>query len=139
MSQTFVTVQWNRRKYVYDALVVGGIAVYLWLFRWVSQIVLSGDHAVTPEILGMRAWGSCAFLLLTAILCLGPLARLDRRVLPLVYNRRHFGVIFFVVAANHARQVLDFYHAYGSVSTRRSQGPRRPSSSSAPPRSRSSA
>ena len=28
MSQTFVTVQWNRRKYVYDALVVGGIAVY---------------------------------------------------------------------------------------------------------------
>lgn len=116
MSQTFVTVQWNRRKYVYDALVVGGIAVYLWLFRWVSQIVLSGDHAITPEILGMRAWGSCAFLLLTAILCLGPLARLDRRVLPLVYNRRHFGVIFFFVAANHARQVLDFYHAYGSVS-----------------------
>jgi methionine sulfoxide reductase heme-binding subunit len=116
MSQTFVTVQWNRRKYVYDALVVGGIAVYLWLFRWVSQIVLSGDHAITPEILGMRAWGSCAFLLLTAILCLGPLARLDRRMLPLVYNRRHFGVIFFVVAANHARQVLDFYHAYGGVS-----------------------
>lgn len=116
MSQTFVTVQWNRRKYVYDALVVGGIAVYLWLFRAVSQIVLSGDHAITPEILGMRAWGSCAFLLLTAILCLGPLARLDRRVLPLVYNRRHFGVIFFVVAANHARQVLDFYHAYGGVS-----------------------
>ena len=116
MSQTFVTVQWNRRKYVYDALVVGGIAVYLWLFRWVSQIVLSGDHAITPEILGMRAWGSCAFLLLTAILCLGPLARLDRRFLPLVYNRRHFGVIFFAVAANHARQVLDFYHAYGSVS-----------------------
>jgi methionine sulfoxide reductase heme-binding subunit len=116
MSQTFVAVQWNRRKHVYDALVVGGIAVYLWLFRWVSQIVLSGDHAITPEILGMRAWGSCAFLLLTAILCLGPLARLDRRVLPLVYNRRHFGVIFFVVAANHARQVLDFYHAYGGVS-----------------------
>ncbi len=116
MSQTFVTVQWNRRKYVYDALLVAGIAGYLWLFRWVSQIVLSGDHAITPEILGMRAWGSCAFLLLTAILCLGPLARLDRRVLPLVYNRRHFGVIFFAVAANHARQVLDFYHAYGRVS-----------------------
>lgn len=116
MSQTFVTVQWNRRKYVYDALLVGGIATYLWLFRWVSQIALSGDHAITPEILGMRAWGSCAFLLLTAILCLGPLARLDQRVLPLVYNRRHFGVLFFAVAANHARQVLDFYHAYGPVS-----------------------
>lgn len=116
MSQTFVTVQWNRRKYVYDALLVGGIATYLWLFQRVSQVALSGEHAITPEILGMRAWGSCAFLMLTAILCLGPLARLDRRLLPLVYNRRHFGVIFFVVAANHARQVLDFYHAYGHVS-----------------------
>ncbi len=116
MSHTFVTVQWNRRKYVYDALVVAGIAVYLWAFRWVSQIALSGDHAITPEILGMRAWGSCAFLMLTSILCLGPLARLDARFLPLVYNRRHFGVIFFAVAANHARQVLDFYHAYGGVS-----------------------
>lgn len=115
MSQTFVAVQWNRRKYVYDACVVGGIAVYLWLFPWVSRIVLRGEQAITPEILGMRAWGSCAFLMLTAILCLGPLARLDRRFLPLVYNRRHFGVIFFVVAANHARQVLDFYHAYGRV------------------------
>jgi hypothetical protein len=103
--------------------------------------------AITPEILGMRAWGSCAFLMLTAILCLGPLARLDRRFLPLVYNRRHFGVIFFVVAANHARQVLDFYHAYGRVrnssrcsrTTSRSPAPRRRFSSSALLRSRSSA
>lgn len=117
MSQTFVTVQWNRRKYVYDAIVVAGIAAYLQTFEAVARTVLTGPQAITPEILGMRAWGSCAFLLLTAILCIGPLARLDPRFLPLVYNRRHFGVIFFAVAVNHARQVLGFYHAYGPVST----------------------
>jgi methionine sulfoxide reductase heme-binding subunit len=116
VSHTFVTVQWNRRKYVYDAYLVGGIALYLTAFDAVARMALTGAHAITPETLGMRAWGSCAFLMLSAILCLGPLARLDRRFLPLVYNRRHFGVIFFAVAANHARQVLNFYHAYGPVS-----------------------
>ncbi len=116
MSHTFVTVQWNRRKYVYDAMLVGGIAAYLTVFDAVARAALTGANAITPETLGMRAWGSCAFLMLTAILCLGPLSRLDPRFLPLVYNRRHFGVIFFVVAANHARQVLNFYHAYGPVS-----------------------
>ncbi len=116
MSHTFVTVQWNRRKYVYDAMLVGGIAAYLAVFDAVARAALTGEHAITPEILGMRAWGSAAFLLLTAILCIGPLARLNPRVLPLLYNRRHFGVIFFLVAANHARQVLNFYHAYGPVS-----------------------
>ena len=115
MSQTFVTVQWNRRKYIYDACLVAGIAAYLTVFDGVARATLSGAQAITPEILGMRAWGSCAFLMLTAILCLGPLARLNPRFLPLVYNRRHFGVIFFFVATNHARQVLNFYHAYGPV------------------------
>lgn len=116
MSHAFVTVQWNRRKYAYDAMLIGGIAAYLAVFEAVTRAVLTGPQAITPEVLGMRAWGSCAFLMLTAILCLGPLARLNARFLPLVYNRRHFGVIFFVVAANHARQVLGFYHAYGPVS-----------------------
>ncbi|MEZ5416702.1 MAG: Rieske 2Fe-2S domain-containing protein [Vicinamibacterales bacterium] len=116
MSQTFVTVQWNRRKYVYDAILLAAIGLYVTLFEAVARTVLPGQQAISGETLAMRAWGSCAFLMLTAILCLGPLARLDRRVLPLVYNRRHFGVIFFFVAVNHARQVLDFYHAYGGIS-----------------------
>jgi nitrite reductase/ring-hydroxylating ferredoxin subunit/DMSO/TMAO reductase YedYZ heme-binding membrane subunit len=115
MSHPFVTVQWNRRKYVYDAVLVAGIAAYLWVFEAVARSALSGAQAITPEILGMRAWGSCAFLMLTTILCIGPLARLNPRFLPLLYNRRHFGVLFFFVAASHARQVLAFYHAYGRV------------------------
>jgi hypothetical protein len=31
--------------------------------------------------------------MLTIILSIGPLCRLDRRFLPLLYNRRHFGVL----------------------------------------------
>ncbi len=40
--------------------------------------------------------------MLTVILCIGPLARLDARFRPLLYNRRHFGVLTFVVATVHA-------------------------------------
>ena len=47
--------------------------------------------------------------MLTLILCIGPLARLDTRFLPLLYNRRHFGVMTAAVAAVHANYVLDWY------------------------------
>ena len=39
-----------------------------------------------------RASAPRALLLLHVILCIGPLCRLDRRFLPLLYNRRHLGV-----------------------------------------------
>src|SRR2546428_6173232 len=43
----------------------------------------------------IRAAGSAAFLLLHVVLCIGPLCRLDSRFLPLLYNRRHLGVVTF--------------------------------------------
>src|SRR5262249_56576934 len=57
----------------------------------------------------IRAFGSCAFLMLTIILSIGPLARLDRRFLPLLYNRRHFGVLTFFVVLLHASFMLEWY------------------------------
>ncbi len=112
MSAKYVTVQWTKRKIIYDAMVVLGTAVYIALFTMIG-------HAARPDVSGpildMRAYGSCAFLMLTIILCLGPLARIDKRFLPLVYNRRHFGVAMFLVAAVHAWKVLSFYHAYSDV------------------------
>ena len=42
---------------------------------------------------------------LTIILSFGPLARLDRRFLPLLYNRRHFGVLTFFVVRRSQRSV----------------------------------
>ena len=59
------------------------------------KILMSGGtrcnltHHAAPRDMA-RAFGACAFVMLTVILAIGPLARLDRRFLPLLYNRRHF-------------------------------------------------
>lgn len=115
MSVRYVTVQWNGHKRIYDACVVGGIAVYLGVFFAVGKTLYSAPNAISDEILAMRALGTCAFLLLNIILCIGPLARLDRRFLPLLYNRRHLGVATFFVALTHAVIAIGFYHGFGSV------------------------
>ena len=47
--------------------------------------------------------------MLTVILAIGPLARLDRRALPLLYNRRHFGVLTFLVALTHVWFMIEWY------------------------------
>jgi len=107
MSHAYVAVQWTRRKVVYDLFLVAGIAAYYFAFTHFAE-----GASVTKEILEMRAWGTCAFFLLTLILCIGPLARLSTRFAPLLYNRRHFGVLMFGVAAMHARAVLGYYYAY---------------------------
>ena len=57
----------------------------------------------------IRATGICAFFMLTIILSIGPLARLERRFLPLLYNRRHFGVLTFFVAAAHAWLMVEWF------------------------------
>jgi len=112
MSAGFVAVQWNRHKLVYDAIVIGAVALYL-----ASYLLLApaAGPSVTWEIQRLRAFGSCAFLMLTLILAIGPLARLDRRFLPLLYNRRHFGVLTFLVALAHAVLVLGWYHQGGRI------------------------
>jgi nitrite reductase/ring-hydroxylating ferredoxin subunit/DMSO/TMAO reductase YedYZ heme-binding membrane subunit len=47
------------------------------------------------------------------ILCIGPLARLDARFLPLLYNRRHMGVTMFFLALSHGVFSTIQYHALG--------------------------
>jgi DMSO/TMAO reductase YedYZ heme-binding membrane subunit len=59
--------------------------------------------------LRIRAFGTCAFFMLTIILSIGPLARLDRRFLPLLYNRRHFGVLTFFIVFLHASFMVEWY------------------------------
>ncbi|MCC7542189.1 MAG: ferric reductase-like transmembrane domain-containing protein [Deltaproteobacteria bacterium] len=115
MSVRYVSVQWNKKKLVYDAFALAGIVVYVQTFKGIGSVLLRDADSLSGEVLAMRAWGSCAIVLLTLILCLGPLARLDRRFLPLVYNRRHLGVMMCGVALVHVREVLGFYHAWGSV------------------------
>jgi nitrite reductase/ring-hydroxylating ferredoxin subunit/DMSO/TMAO reductase YedYZ heme-binding membrane subunit len=108
MSVGYRAIQWNRHKLVYDATLLGAVALYLGLF-------LVWPSGVTWEIREIRASGSCAFLMLTVILCIGPAARLDPRVLPLLYNRRHFGVMTCAMAFGHAWFVLGWYHTQGKL------------------------
>ena len=114
MSVAFRAVQWNRSKLVYDGILCIGVTLYIVVFMAAGRWYLSpsGDPA-TWDDLRVRAFGSCAFLMLTLILSIGPLARLDRRFLPLLYNRRHFGVLTFCVASVHAWLNIDWFLSRG--------------------------
>ena len=112
MSVKYVPVQWGRNKYIYDAVLLVCIAAYILVFIHLGGFATDATRPVDGQILRMRAFGTCAFLMLTVILCIGPLARLDRRFLPLLYNRRHFGVLTALVALTHAVYVLNWYFAF---------------------------
>ena len=116
MSNAYRAVQWNKHKKVYDAILVGGIALYLATFVVVSSMVLAGQNGITPLTLLIRAFGTCAILLLHVILCIGPLSRLfPGRFAPLLYNRRHLGVTMFILAFLHAALATLWYHGFGTV------------------------
>ena len=114
MSVKYIPVQWNPNKWFYDAIMLAGVAAFLWVFLYVTPETLGHDPAINPQIHNARAFGACAFTMLTVILCIGPLARLDRRFLPLLYNRRHFGVMTAFVALTHAGYILNWYFAFSS-------------------------
>ena len=113
MTERYVPVGWNASKIVYDAVVLGVVGLYVSVFLWVAP---SFQHVTLPlddDTMRMNAFGTCAFLLLSLILSIGPAARLDPRFLPLLYNRRHLGVIATAVAVTHAYLALDWYFSYG--------------------------
>jgi nitrite reductase/ring-hydroxylating ferredoxin subunit/DMSO/TMAO reductase YedYZ heme-binding membrane subunit len=117
MSIGFRAVQWNRDKLVYDGLLIAAVALYVTAFLIVvPRFEPPPEDVLLSEIdLRIRAFGSATFLMLTAILSIGPLARLDRRFLPLLYNRRHFGVLTFCVALAHVGFMIDWYLAQDNL------------------------
>src|SRR6266850_6795223 len=112
MGVEYVSVQWNRQKKFYDAVLIGGVAAYLVIFSVLTKILFA--H-VTDEIMLMRAFGTAAFLLLHVILCIGPLCRFNPNFLPMLYNRRHAGVTMFTLGLIHATLVAITYHAGGDT------------------------
>jgi nitrite reductase/ring-hydroxylating ferredoxin subunit/DMSO/TMAO reductase YedYZ heme-binding membrane subunit len=115
MSAGFQAVMWNRRKVIYDAVVLAGMALFIGGFITLSAVDKPPDGYLGWIDLRLKAFGYCAFLMLTIILCIGPLARLDRRFLPLLYNRRHFGVLMFLTALLHASFMVEWYVAQGEL------------------------
>jgi nitrite reductase/ring-hydroxylating ferredoxin subunit/DMSO/TMAO reductase YedYZ heme-binding membrane subunit len=112
MSHQYVAVSWNPQKRAYDFVIAVGVVLYLAIFLGASALL---HPSATAETLLIRAFGSCAFLLLNVVLCIGPLCRLDPRFLPLLYNRRHLGVVTFLIALVHGGFSLFQFHALGDV------------------------
>ena len=112
MSVEYRAVQWNRQKRLYDFVLAGGVGAFLILFGVLSKVLFP---FVTDEIMLIRAFAAAAFVLLHVILCMGPLCRLDKRLLPLLYNRRHAGVTMCLLGLIHALLVVLTYHAGGDI------------------------
>lgn len=112
MSVTYRAVGWNAFKKRYDLILVAGIVAFLVVFVGVG---VAAFPKITLEILLIRAFGVAAICLLHLILVIGPMARLDRRWLPLLYNRRHLGVAMFLLAVAHSALAVLTYHAGGTV------------------------
>ncbi|MAJ46343.1 MAG: hypothetical protein CBC35_03395 [Planctomycetes bacterium TMED75] len=115
MSNHYQAVNWSGFKIRYDLILASGVILFLALFVMVSSWRLPADQSISGLILVIRALGACGFTLLTLILCIGPLARLSPRFLPLLYNRRHLGVAMFGIALAHAVLAAVWYHAFGDV------------------------
>jgi methionine sulfoxide reductase heme-binding subunit len=112
MSVQYGGISWNRQKKVYDVTLVSLLAMYIAVFVGVGAW---RNPNATAETLLIRAFGTASFLLLNVVLCIGPLSRLDRRFLPLLYNRRHLGVTTFLLGLAHGGFGLVQFHALGNV------------------------
>jgi nitrite reductase/ring-hydroxylating ferredoxin subunit/DMSO/TMAO reductase YedYZ heme-binding membrane subunit len=112
MSVAYVSIQWNRQKRFYDAVLIASVGIYLVVFGLITKTLFP---LVTDEVMLMRAFGTAAFLLLHVILCIGPMCRLNSRFLPVLYNRRHAGVTCFLLGLIHATLVIATYHVGGDT------------------------
>jgi nitrite reductase/ring-hydroxylating ferredoxin subunit/DMSO/TMAO reductase YedYZ heme-binding membrane subunit len=112
MSHQYRAIGWNAHKRVYD-LVAAGVTLLVMLV--VAGGTLWRSPSVTIETLVLRVTAVAAFLLLHVILSIGPLCRLDRRLLPLLYNRRHLGVLMCLLATTHGVLAVVQFHAGGDL------------------------
>ena len=99
----------NQAKFVYDAILLAAVALYIGTYIVLGYWLHPPKDEPAAIDMRIRAFGTCAFFMLTIILSIGPLARLDRRFLPLLYNRRHLGVLTFFVALLHASFMVDWF------------------------------
>lgn len=112
MSEKYAAISWNRQKKIYDALVGVGVLLYVALFIVLGSLL---QPAATAETLLIRAFGTCSILFLHVVLIIGPLCRLSPKFLPLLYNRRHLGVVTFLTGAVHAGLAIFQFHALGTL------------------------
>jgi nitrite reductase/ring-hydroxylating ferredoxin subunit/DMSO/TMAO reductase YedYZ heme-binding membrane subunit len=112
MSVHYQAVGWNRTKKIYDLVLLAAVILYLAIFTGAGFAIYP---SATAETLIIRAFGTLALVLLHMVLSIGPLCRLKPRFLPLLYNRRHLGVVMFCAALVHGVFSIVQFHALGDV------------------------
>ncbi|MEK6151781.1 Rieske 2Fe-2S domain-containing protein [Flavobacteriaceae bacterium 3-367] len=112
MGLDYRPVLWNKHKKVYDKWIAVSVLLYLLVFIGIS---LGTNAEITAETLIIRAFGTLAIALLHVVLAIGPLARLNSRFLPVLYNRRHLGVSMFLAALVHGAFSIIQFHTLGNV------------------------
>jgi sulfoxide reductase heme-binding subunit YedZ len=112
MGLTYKAIGWNQQKVNYDLAIAVFVILYLFIFT-TTTIIFQPD--ATFETILIRATSTLALLLLHIILAIGPLARLNERFLPLLYNRRHLGVTMFSISAIHGIFSIIQFHALGNI------------------------
>ncbi|MFK7946563.1 MAG: Rieske 2Fe-2S domain-containing protein [Saprospiraceae bacterium] len=112
MSVNYKPVLWNKQKKLYDKILWFGILLTMGTFVG-AQLLLHSN--ITIETLIIRATAFTAIVLLHIILMIGPLCRINSLFLPLLYNRRHFGVSMFFIAAIHGIFSIIQFHGLGDI------------------------
>lgn len=112
MSASYAAVGWNRQKKIYDWLIAAFCISYLALF---IVLTLLFNEQATFETVLLRSTSTLAVLLLHVILAIGPLCRLNKKFIPLLYNRRHLGVTMFSLALIHGAFGIFQFHALGNT------------------------
>ena len=112
MGHAYQAVGWNRQKRLYDFTLLGLVLLAVSVFGTITAL---RHPDTTAETFIIRFTSVTAFLLLHVILAIGPLARLDPRFVPLLYNRRHLGVTTFLLGLAHGTFSLVQFHALGDV------------------------
>jgi methionine sulfoxide reductase heme-binding subunit len=112
MSAGFQAILWNRQKKWYDIIFVSIVLIYLVSYFTINIIFYP---SITFETMLIRSFGTLAIIMLHVILSIGPLARVNKKFLVLLYNRRHLGVTMFLVASVHALFSIFQFHANGNI------------------------
>lgn len=112
MSVEYRAISWTPEKKRYDTILALLILGYLATFVGFGAAL---HPNATIETHLIRGFGTAALLLLHVVLAIGPLCRIDRRFLPLLYNRRHLGVTMFILALAHGVFSIIQFHALGDT------------------------
>lgn len=112
MGASYLAVGWNRQKKIYDWIIFAFCVVYPVTFIALT-IIFNPNY--TFETVLIRSTSTLAALILHVILSIGPLTRINKKFLPLLYNRRHLGVTMFCIILVHGAFGILQFHSLGNV------------------------